>query len=284
MWKSHLFADMKDIKKYVDYHSTFGDPIIYNNIKIYPVLAKDYYDFLRVADILKINKNESADIEIIQMSYLYYLIQLILYDARFKNTFLDLLNLSLHMQLEKDKLNEGFAENEVLLQRLPNGADYYINGWDIEIRIRKRQATLIIKGNTISSKDFEDFRRIVLFQNLHDFDEIEMGMSDDFREVVEKYYELKNRGLHQPDLEEKALVIISHTGYSLDAVKSLPMRLFDNLFSTIIAETDYIATKALEPHLKSGHSIDHWIYKPKRQKYMEVFQDAETVAKKVTSI
>lgn len=284
MWKSHLFADMKDIKKYVDYHSTFGDPIIYNNIKIYPVLAKDYYDFLRVADILKINKNESADIEIIQMSYLYYLIQLILYDERFKNTFLDLLNLSLHMQLEKDKLNEGFAENEILLQRLPNGADYYINGWDIEIRIRKRQATLIIKGNTISSKDFEDFRRIVLFQNLHDFDEIEMGMSDDFREVVEKYYELKNRGLHQPDLEEKALVIISHTGYSLDAVKSLPMRLFDNLFSTIIAETDYIATKALEPHLKSGHSIDHWIYKPKRQKYMEVFQDAETVAKKVTSI
>ena len=275
---------MKDIKKYVDYHSTFGDPIIYNNIKIYPVLAKDYYEFLSVVDVLRINKNESADIEIIQMSYLYYLIQLILYDEGVKKAFLKLLNLSLHMKSEEEKVNKKFAENDILLQVLPNGADYYINGWNIEIRIRKRHATLLIDGNAINANEFEDFRRIILFQNLHDFDEVEMNMSNDFRQVVEKYYELKNRGIHNPTLEEKALAIISHTGYTLDIVKSLPMRSFDNLFSTIIAETDYIATKALEPHLKSGQSIDHWMYKPKRQKYMEMFQDAESVAKKVTSI
>ena len=275
---------MKDLKKYVDYYSTFGDPIIYNNIKIYPVLAKDYYEFLSVVDVLRINKNESADIEIIQMSYLYYLIHLILYDEDIKKAFLKLLNLSLHMKLEEEKVNKKFAENDILLQVLPNGADYYINGWNIEIRIRKRHATLLIDGNAINANEFEDFRRIILFQNLHDFDEVEMNMSNDFRQVVEKYYELKNRGIHNPTLEEKALAIISHTGYTLDIVKSLPMRSFDNLFSTIIAETDYIATKALEPHLKSVQSIDHWMYKPKRQKYMEMFQDAESVAKKVTSI
>ena len=62
------------------------------------------------------------------------------------------------------------------------------------------------------------------------------------------------------------------------------MRTFDNLFNSIIAETDYIATKALEVHLPKGKTIDHWIYKPERQKYMEVFKDADTVAKKVTSM
>ena len=284
MSKSHLFADMKDIKKYVDYYSTFGDPIIYNNIKIYPVLAKDYYEFLSVVDVLRINKNESADIEIIQMSYLYYLIQLILYDEGVKKAFLKLLNLSLHMELEEEKVNKNFAENDILLQVLPNGADYYINGWNIEIRIRKRHATLLIDGNAINANEFEDFRRIILFQNLHDFDEVEMNMSNDFRQVVEKYYELKNRGIHSPTLEEKALAIISHTGYTLDIVKSLPMRSFDNLFHSIIAETDYIATKALEVHMPKGKSIDHWMYKPERQRYMEVFQDADTVAKKVTSM
>jgi hypothetical protein len=284
MLEIRQFADMENIKQYVDFYSTFGDPIIYNNIKIYPVLAKDYYDFLGIVDILKIEKNKSASIEIIQMSYLYYLIHLMLYNEGVKDAFLTLLNLSLHMELEQDKVNKDFAENDILLQKLPNGVDYYINGWDIEIQIRKNHATLLIMGNPISASEFEDFRRIILFQNLHDFDEIEMNMSDDFRKVVEKYYELKNRGVHHPTLEEKALAIISHTAYTLDTVKLLPMRSFDNLFNTIVAETDYIATKALEPHMKKGSSIDHWIYKPKRQKYMEVFQDAETVAKKVTSM
>jgi hypothetical protein len=276
---------MNDIKAYVDYCSSFGDPIIYNNIKIYPVLAKDYQRFLGVVDILKIEKNKVPDVEVIQMSYLYYLIQLIRFDEMVRYAFMTLLQLSFHLDYNEDKLIEGFEPDDILLQELPNNEEVcFINGWDVEIKTRGKVASLVIGGHSISSGEFEDVRRIILFQNLHDFDEIEMNMSDDFRRVVEKYYELKNKGIHSPTVEDKALVIISHTSYTLETVKLLPMRSFDNLFHNIVAETDYIATKALEIHLPKGKSIDHWIYKPERQKYMDVFQDADSVAKKVTSM
>jgi hypothetical protein len=276
---------MNDIKAYVDFCSTFGDPIIYNNIKIYPVLAKDYHRFLGVADILKIEKNKVPDVEVIQMSYLYYLIQLIRFDEMVRYAFMTLLQLSFHLDYDENKLIEGFEPDDILLQKLPNNEEVcFINGWDVEIKTRGKIASLVIGGHSISSGEFEDIRRIILFQNLHDFDEIEMNMSDDFRKVVEKYYELKNKGIHAPTVEDKALAIISHTAYTLETVKLLPMRSFDNLFHSIIAETDYIATKALEVHMPKGKSIDHWMYKPERQRYMEVFQDADAVAKKVTSM
>lgn len=276
---------MDNIKQFVDVNSAFGNPIIYKDITIYPVLAKDYHKFIGVMDILKIEKNKCVDIEVIQMSYLYYLIQLMLTDENVKFAFLMLLHLCLHMDSDSEQLVDDFDQDAMLVQSISNDKiDCYINGWDIEIRLRGRIATLVLEGHELTANDFEDFRRIILFQNLHDFDEIEMNMSDDFREVIEQYYTLKNKGIRTPTIEDKALAIITHTAYTLESVGLLPMRTFDNLFNSIIAETDYIATKALEVHLPKGKTIDHWIYKPERQKYMEVFKDADAVAKKVTSM
>ena len=223
---------MENIKEYVDFCSTFGDPIIYNNIKIYPVLAKDYYNFLGIVDILKIEKNKSANIEIIQMSYLYYLVRLMLYDEGVKDAFLTLLNLSLHMELEQDKVNKGFAENDILLQKLPNGVDYYINGWDVVMHLHTKSAEIEIGGHSFNSSQFDDVRKIILYQNLSDYDDIEM--SADFERVLEDFYRLKNKGIHHPSLEEKRMAVTTNSPYSLESLDALPIRTFDKMFESLL--------------------------------------------------
>jgi hypothetical protein len=274
---------MENIQEYVEAYSVFGAPIIYKSIKIYPVLAKDYYTFMGISDILKIEKNKTADIEIIQMSYLYYILQLMLYDIDFRDAFLTLVNLVFHLDYnEKDKIND-FQPNEILMQNInEKNCDYYFNGWKLKIEMRGKAVSLFIDDKCISASDFEDIRRIILFQNIYDFNEIELNMSDDFRKVVEKYYELKNRGIAIPNLEKKVAVVMSHSSYKLEDMQNLPMRMLDIMFNNIIAETDYIATKSLEVHLEKGHTIDHWIYHKEKQKFMDVFQDVDTVASKVT--
>ena len=85
-------------------------------------------------------------------------------------------------------------------------------------------------------------------------------------------------------MEDKVVANILNSSYTYETLKDVPLRMFDKMFYDGIGKFDYIATKSLEPHLEKGHSIDHWIYKPIREKYSEVFKDAGEVARKITSI
>ena len=52
---------------------TYDEPITYKELKIYPVLMKDYIEFHSLVSCLLIDKNSRPDIKIISMTYLRFL-------------------------------------------------------------------------------------------------------------------------------------------------------------------------------------------------------------------
>lgn len=276
---------MENVKEYVEKFTTFGDPVDFKGLKIKPITVRDAEKFLDAVEVFKIEKNKIPDVNVIQMSYLEFLMGMMAMDEECRNAFLWLLSLTLGMEYDESKRLDGdtFAPHELLSQAInENNANYYINGWDLEVIVKKGRASIRLMGTTLTASEFDTFRKIILFQNIDGYDDMEM--SDDFRRVIEQYYALKFKGTHDPTLEEKMMAVIVSTSYTMDALADMPYRSFDKLFNTCIRRVDYMATKSLEPHLEKGHSIDHWVFYPEKDKYSHIFGDAQELAKKVTSI
>lgn len=275
---------MENVKEYVEQFVTFGNPVEYKGLKIKPILAKDALRFLDAVSVLQIEKNKIPSVEIIQMSYLEFMINFIVMYTEYFTDFAWILTTVLGIRFEKDKVINGFSDNEILIEEIPNKeVRYRLNGWDFELTLcHPRGAKITLQGVDFTTREFDDLRRIILYQNLYDYDET--PMSDDFRRVIEQYYAIKNRGIHKPDLEDKAVAIILNTAYTFDTLQEVPFRSFEKLFYDGVGKIDYMATKSLEPHLKEGKSIDHWVYKPIREKYSEVFSDANEFANKFANM
>ena len=275
---------MENVKEYVEQFVTFGNPVEYKGLKIKPILAKDALRFLDAVSVLQIEKNKIPSVEIIQMSYLEFMINFMVMYTEYFTDFAWILTTVLGIGFEKDKVIEGFSDNEILIEETPNKEVHYrLNGWDFKLTLcHPRGAKITLRGVDFTTREFDDFRRIILYQNLYDYDET--PMSDDFRKVIEQYYAIKNRGIHKPDLEDKAVAIILNTAYTFDTLQEVPLRSFEKLFYDGVGKIDYMATKSLEPHLKEGKSIDHWVYKPIREKYREVFSDANEFANKFANM
>lgn len=276
---------MENVKEYVEKFTTFGDPVDFKGLKIKPITVRDAEEFLDAVEIFKIEKNKIPNVEIIQMSYLEFLMGMLAIDESYRNAFLWLIHTTLGMEYSDANRIDGdtYAPNELLAQSISdNNAFYYINGWDLEVIIKKGRASIRLMDTTLNASEFDTFRKIILFQNIDGYDDIEM--SEDFRRVIEQYYALKFKGIHDPTLEEKMMAVMVSTSYTMDSLIKMPYRTFDKLFDCSIKKVDYMATKMLEPHLKEGHSIDHWVFYPERDKYANIFGDAQELAKKVTSI
>ena len=69
---------MENVKEYVEQFVTFGNPVEYKGLKIKPILAKDALRFLDAVSVLEIEKNKIPSVEIIQMSYLEFMINFIM--------------------------------------------------------------------------------------------------------------------------------------------------------------------------------------------------------------
>ena len=276
---------MDDIKGYVDKFATFGRPVEYKGLKMEPIVVGDSELFYNVIGVLQIEKNKVPDVNIIQMSYLEFLLNLIVMDEEVLNGMLVLFNMVFGDMYREELLLEDkeFAPHDLYVSTLPNGEQTYsVNGWDIEMKLRDKGAKLIIHGVEISPNEFDEIRKIIMYQNIFDYRDEEM--SEDFRKVVEQYYALRNRGMHKPTLEEKVMAVIVNTAYTMEQIEKMPLRTFDALFQASVSKVDYISSKALEPHLKEGHHIDHWIYYEEKGKYDGIFKDAESLAKKITSL
>lgn len=275
---------MENVKEYVEQFVTFGNPVEYKGLKIKPILAKDALRFLDAVSVLQIEKNKIPSVEIIQMSYLEFMINFIMSCNEYVSDFVWILQHTIGIKEDNEFIIEGFKLNEILVEELPSqDVIYRVNGWDFELKLcHPRGAEIILCGVKFTSREFDDLRRIILYQNIFEYDET--PMSDDFRRVVEQYYTIKNRGIHKPTLEDKMVAIILNTAYTIDSLGEVPFRSFEKLFYDGVGKIDYIATKSLEPHLKEGKSIDHWVYKPIREKYSEVFSDANEFANKFANM
>lgn len=281
---------MDNIKEYIEKYVTFGKPVPCHGLYIQPVKVKDFFQFKEAQTVLKIEKNKIPDVNIIQMTYLKFLALMMCEHDDMLEEFLTLLVLCLGLKYDEKLRDTKFKPNEVLVQHTrKNESQLIVNGWGVKIRLGETDTwlQLLIDGTwiEINSTQFNDMKDIILFQNIYDYDDMEM--SDDFRRVIEEYYALKNKDVVMPTLEDRISAVIINSCYKAEEIYDMPLRLFDSIFEYGVNKLDYQINKLivnLTPHEIKGFSVSHWIYKTKKDKYSEVFTNAQDLVNKVTSI
>ena len=125
---------MENVKEYVEQFVTFGNPVEYKGLKIKPILAKDALRFLDAVSVLQIEKNKIPSVEIIQMSYLEFMVNFMMAYNEYTADFVWILQHALGMEENEKFIIEGFEPNEILIEELPSEEIVYrINGWDFEL-------------------------------------------------------------------------------------------------------------------------------------------------------
>lgn len=268
--------DKEQIEKIVEQYVPFNKPIPYvlkskQEILIYPVYMKDILDFEKGQGILHIDKNSSSNIEIIQMSYLKYLYSLFLVfvsrgEFSLLECFQKILEICFHIEIPQQKLFNFFS------------LDVIGNFWR---KNKKNDIYLDIDGIIITSKDFDNIIRIILYQNIEDYDD--RVVSSDIKELYEEYMKIKNRNAVMVPLEKKILAVMSETGYRKEDILNLTIRDFYGLFNMSIDKIEYQIRECARIHgAKIKGNNEHWVIKNKKDKYDEIFTGVQEFTNKIS--
>lgn len=275
---------MNDIKSFVEPFITYDNPVEYEGLKVYAIRVKDWLRFISAYDILAIDKTQISDIEIIQMSYLQYMMQLIIADDRCKDMFLTILDLCFHVRYDDAFYNKDFDKNEVLsfLDEDTGATAIYINGYNMYFFIEnKYRVSIYIDGHLINATQFNDVIKIIQFQNFYDFDDT--VLSDDVRKVIEQYYAIKNKGKKMPSLDTKIISVMAKLSYTKNEIKEMDYRTFNKIFAMMLEDEDYNISHLYKVQ-GADINIEHWVYKEDKPKYSEVFSSADEFRRKIESI
>lgn len=226
-------------------------------INIKPVLVKDYPYYEYATPILEIRKNETSDIEIIQMSYLDFLLKKLLPN-------------------DKDSQNR-----LVTICSLCFGYDY------ISIGVDSKKKSLLYLCNEngeiqkiISSKDFDDIIKIILNQNDSNYDN--QYVSPEVRELMSVYYKNKYGDVTTPTLEQKKAYVCSKLGKAFKDLNDVTYREFDMIYTAALNSEIYIGQKIIQGSYKYDvkQDVRHPLFEPKKDPYAELFTSTSTLANK----
>lgn len=220
---------------------TFDNPVPYKvgdiELQIKPVMLTEADVFLASIDILQYDKNSSSDPEIIQMSYLEYMVRVIAEaDELFVDKLSNIMYYCLDMPLWHFELNE---RNKPVLHDDTHGVQ-------------------------ITAKKFDEISRIICYQNILHYDDA--YVNPEFRKMMDEVDAVKNFGKEFPTLERKMNIITAHTGITKEQQKKMTFREHQGVFEEVSGEVDFLTTRALS--LKYGvKDAEHWIYRNKKEKY-----------------
>lgn len=227
----------------------FDEPVPYIlnkslSIKIYPISLRNSEFFLSSKDILEIDKNSIPDPKIIQMTYLKFLYKIILPQSPAnRQKLLNILKLCLGLNYPAIILDE--KERAFIV--------------DNETGIR------------ISSSQFDEIKKIILYQNIFDYDD--EYVNPEFKQNIEAGRALKNKNIESPSLERKMAIITAHTGITKREQLEMSYRAHSLLFQEVYEETEYTTMYPIAAICGKNDKFDKWIYKQKKGKY-----DSETIS------
>ena len=181
-------------------------------IVLVPLMLDKSEIFLSSVSLLTIDKNSSSDISIIQMSYLQYIVDVLIAQSTVsKQQFINILGLCLnflHPQIRRDSHN---------------------------------RPLIVDNGFTITSKDFEDIKTIILYQNIpHYNDEY---INPDMKAAMAEIDYLKNKDVEIPSTERKIPIITAHSGLSKKEQMTMTYRSHAILFEEVCGEVNYMVNK-----------------------------------------
>ena len=232
----------------------FDDPVPFSlkcgkTIEIRPVSVRDSEDFLAACDLIAIDKNSINSVEVIQMPYLEFIARVFLYDEKNRDKFVNLLRICLGI--------------EAPIWQVENKKKF--NLVDTELNI------------VITAKEFEDIRRIILYQNLLDYDD--SYISPVLKEAMQETDKLKNRGYKTPALERRIAIITAHCGISKKDQLEMSYRSHTLLFREVCGEVEFTTIRPAALSAGKAKDLEHWIYKKEKGKLDGYIMDANDYVK-----
>ena len=224
-------------------------------LNIKPILVKDYpfYEISKV--LLEINKNDTNNIEIIKMSYLEYIFNLISVNVTYNNALIELCRLSFGY----DKIAIG-THNKKRCLLLCND----------ELKVEY----------IITPKEFDEIAKIILNQNDAKYDN--RYVNPEVRELMLEYYKVKHSDFRTPNLEEKKAYVVGKTGMNINQINEMAYRLFDLIYNSCVNSEIYLAQKMVQCSYKYDvkEDVKHPLFEKKKDPYAEIFEDTTVLSNK----
>lgn len=218
-------------------------------LEIRPVFVRDSELFIASCDVIAIDKNSTSSVEIIQMSYLEFVVKVLASEEVNIAKFLNIVRICLGFTHPLWKMDERKR----------------INLYDAEMDI------------TITAKEFEDIRRIILYQNLLDYDD--SYISPVLKNAMEETNKLKNKGYVMPNLERRIAIITAHTGLSKREQLEMSYRAHALLFREVCGEVEFTTIRPAALSAGKAKDLEHWIYKKEKGKLDGYIMDANDYVK-----
>lgn len=217
-------------------------------IEIKPILTEDAMLFLASADVLQIDKNSLGSVEAIQMSYLAYLQKMV------------------------------FPEQPIAVQKLLNILSLCLGLTDVYICNDKNGRTFLRIGEIeITAKEFDEIKRIILYQNIIGYDDA--YIDPEIKKNMDEVDRLKNIDYEPPSFERKLGIIEAHTGIGSDVLLKKTWRRFQVLFNEVCGEIEFLTTRTAFIACGAGDKIEHYIFKKKKNKFDGYFVSTEQYSK-----
>lgn len=221
-------------------------------ILIKPIMVKDSMLFMASVDVLKIDKNSLGSVEAIQASYLKFLQKMI------------------------------FPSNDIMVQKFLNILDLCLELKGIYLCNDEMERTFIQteSGIVISAKEFDDITKIILYQNLPEYDD--KYINPDIKKSMQEVDRLKNKDYESPDFERQMGIIESHTGILKEQLLKKTWRSFQILFREVCGEIEFYTTRPAAIAVGAGDKVDHYIFKKRKDKFDGYFVDMDKFSHEVT--
>jgi len=258
-----------------------GKPVVYNlkcgeELLIYPILVDDWDLFEACYNILTIEKNKTPSPEIIKMSYLKFLLKAIL-PMGSENDINDNHNrlywiFKLCCNTEKVyPIEIDDKSNLILIFDEKKMIEENINGSIVSVE------KLVEVEKVITEKEFDEIRKIILFQNIPNYDDTEI--SEDVKNLMEEYFRLSNGDLQPVTLEDKLIFLGNELNTTTDKLLNMTYREFEKRFNIAVEKMDYVINKTAElsGNVTFKKKLEHIIYKHKTNKYGQFFVDSDIV-------
>lgn len=222
----------------------FDKPVPYKlsdttHVDITPVSVYNSEAFLSSCDILQIDKNALNSVEIIQMSYLDFLLK---------------------VMLPTDK-------SGLLLDKLSNIFRLCLGMKTWKLKVKEKQKLSIVAPDDsfeITGKQFDDIKRIILYQNVPHYDDT--YIDPDLKKMMGEVDRLKSQGISTPNLERRMAIITAHCGINKQTLMQYTMRSLQLLFEECAGEVEFTTLRPIMLYAGKAKELEHWIYKKKKDR------------------
>lgn len=248
-------------------------------LHIKPFIVKDYYKFANFSQCLQYDKDSIKDVDIVRMTYLEYLLYLFTqnskgeikekdengevdsrYDAQSKFILLlsyvfscDINDISLFYNSRK-KLCIGLGQKIITYQKTEEispmskmvvlnvtNENNHINIKDLNENFKLGDIVeeVIDYEIEISSRDFDEIKQIILYQNINDYDDTYIDPI--LKWNLEEERRLRNKGSEDitTSLLKQIITICMALGYKKEEVLNLTILTFSEMLKMIVSKEQY---------------------------------------------